>query len=280
MLSLSHLAKTKIRKRNVRTLARFRDSAPCLVKALMFRSSDYLDPPAHPMPMPASDRDHRLAEAFRDFISSPEFPCVGAKSAVKKGDLTIVVARRITSNWDDQRIHSAMLGFIARYRNRPDLFQSFAVIFANDEQLDERRFEDALWDRMRSLVAKDAAGLRHPWDARVSSDPQDPHFSMSVAGEAFFVVGLHPGASRPARRFKRATLVFNLHDQFERLRQDGRYEKLRDAIIERDIDLAGTPNPMLARHGEISEARQYSGRVVDGDWRCPFAEHVINKDGG
>jgi hypothetical protein len=27
---------------------------------------------------------------------------------------------------------------------------------------------------------------------------------------------------------------------------------------------------MLARHGESSEARQYSGRLVDSDWRCPF----------
>jgi hypothetical protein len=27
---------------------------------------------------------------------------------------------------------------------------------------------------------------------------------------------------------------------------------------------------MLARHGELSEARQYSGRVVEEGWRCPF----------
>jgi hypothetical protein len=27
---------------------------------------------------------------------------------------------------------------------------------------------------------------------------------------------------------------------------------------------------MLARHGEMSEARQYSGRVVDEDWQPPF----------
>jgi hypothetical protein len=34
--------------------------------------------------------------------------------------------------------------------------------------------------------------------------------------------------------------------------------------------LAGSVNPMLARHGETSEARQYSGRVVEADWRCPL----------
>ena len=38
----------------------------------------------------------------------------------------------------------------------------------------------------------------------------------------------------------------------------------------RDEALTGSRNPMLARHGEASEARQYSGRAVDEDWRCPF----------
>src|SRR5690606_4758135 len=103
-------------------------------------------------------------------------------------------------------------------------------------------------------------------DPRVSHSPDDPHFSLSFGGEAFFVVGLHPAASRPARRFERPALVFNLHDQFEQLRAAGRYDQLRSAIIERDIALAGEPNPMLARHGTISEARQYSGRAVPGDW--------------
>ena len=106
----------------------------------------------------------------------------------------------------------------------------------------------------------------------VSADPEDPHFSLSFGGEAFFVVGLHPRASRAARRFPRPTLVFNLHDQFERLRVEGRYERMRERIIERDVALAGSANPMLARHGEASEARQYSGRLVDEDWQCPFRD--------
>ena len=104
----------------------------------------------------------------------------------------------------------------------------------------------------------------------VAEDPDNPHFSLSFGGEAFFVVGLHPQASRPARRFSSPVLVFNLHAQFERLRAEGRYEKLRAAILERDEALAGSVNPMLARHGEASEARQYSGRAVDADWRCPM----------
>ena len=105
----------------------------------------------------------------------------------------------------------------------------------------------------------------------MSPDPDDSHFSLSFGGEAFFIVGLHPNASRPARRFPHPTLVFNLHDQFERLRAEGKYEGMREKILVRDEALAGTRNPMLARHGEASEARQYSGRAVGDGWRCPFS---------
>ena len=65
-------------------------------------------------------------------------------------------------------------------------------------------------------------------------------------------------------------MVFNLHDQFETLREQNRYEKLRASILDRDEKLAGSINPMLARHGSISEARQYSGRVVSEEWACPY----------
>jgi len=81
---------------------------------------------------------------------------------------------------------------------------------------------------------------------------------------------LHPHASRKARRFVAPTMIFNLHDQFDRLREDGRYEKLRGNILDRDIDYSGSVNPMLSRHGEQSEARQYSGRRVNEEWGCPF----------
>jgi FPC/CPF motif-containing protein YcgG len=144
------------------------------------------------------------------------------------------------------------------------------VLFEGPGDLDEAGFEAAMWARLQSLSDKDA-WRGQPADPRVSSDPADPHFGLSFGGEAFFVVGLHPGASRPARRFARPALVFNLHDQFETLREQNRYEQLRASIIARDVALAGSANPMLSRHGETSEARQYSGRAVGADWRCPFS---------
>ncbi|MBV1691202.1 YqcI/YcgG family protein [Novosphingobium sp. G106] len=215
--------------------------------------------------------DQRLRQLFETFVRDAAFPCVGAKSALSRGTLKTVACWSIVSAWDDVRIHRKLLAWAKAYRRDPGLFRSIAFVFAEPGDLSETQFEAALWTRVQSLADKDA-WLDQPYDERVSGDPDDPHFSLSFGGEAFFVVGLHPNASRPARRFEHPALVFNLHDQFQQLRAEGRYERIRETILERDIDLAGSVNPMLARHGDASEAAQYSGRAVGPDWQCPFRD--------
>jgi len=222
------------------------------------------------------DLAERIADEFPDHVAATEFPCVGAKSALARGLLEVIVAFDMRSSWDDLRIHGKLLQWAQTYRNDPEGLRSVAIVFAQPSDIDEVEFERLLWERLQSFADKDN-WLGQPYDPRVSPDPSDPHFSLSFGGEAYFVVGLHPQASRPARRFAHPTMVFNLHNQFEHLRSDGRYERMREAILERDRNLAGDINPMLARHGESSEARQYSGRAVEEDWACPFRDPRLEK---
>ncbi|MFB0612522.1 guanitoxin biosynthesis heme-dependent pre-guanitoxin N-hydroxylase GntA [Aurantiacibacter poecillastricola] len=210
-------------------------------------------------------------ELFSAYIKEKGFPCVGAKSALATGKLNIVPARDLTSGWNDVAIHDALLKWAYAYKDDPGGMRSLAVVFEGPTDLSEEAFEKHMWDRIQSLADKDE-WRGQPYDSRVSADPESPHFSLSFGGEGFFVVGMHPNASRPARRFALPTLVFNLHDQFERLREDGRYETMRETILDRDRKLAGNINPMLSRHGEDSEARQYSGRQVGEDWEPPFKD--------
>ena len=217
-----------------------------------------------------ADKPTTADAAFKDRIRERIFPCVGAKSALANDRLELHHARDLLSGWNDLAIHDALLDWAGR-SDPEGALRSLAVLFDGPRDLSEREFEKAMWQRLQSLADKDAwRGM--PYDDAVGADPAKLDFSLSFGGEAFFVVGLHPNASRPARRFAQPILVFNLHAQFEWLRAEGRYERMREAILSRDFDLAGSINPMLARHGEASEARQYSGRAVDADWKCPFKD--------
>ena len=148
-----------------------------------------------------------------------------------------------------------------------------AEIPAGPSEDPELSFERRLWTQLQRLHEADSRA----WDPATSPDPAAKEFSFSFAGRSFYVIGMHPGASRPARRFPVPAVVFNLHAQFEALRESGRYEKMRDVIRDRDTKQAGSMNPMMADFGNRSEAVQYSGRHVEGAWKCPF--HA-NADGG
>lgn len=215
--------------------------------------------------------DHRsIADEFFAHIKDIAFPCVGAKAAAARDNLTVMHARDLRSAWNDIEIHRGILDW-NRKRKGDEALHSFAVIFDEPGALDEPTFERLMWERLQSMADKDV-WLGQSYDHKVSSDPDDPHFALSFGGEALFVVGLHPGASRPARRFSYPVMVFNPHEQFEILREKGKFERMRDAIMTRDEKLAGSTNPMLADHGTVSSARQYSGRAVGDDWKCPFSD--------
>lgn len=223
------------------------------------------------------DNQQTVEDEFFDFIRRPDFPCVGAKAALGRGSMKVVACRSIASAWDDVRIHDIAREWAEVYDREPGLFKSLAFVFDGPCDLNEEAFERHMWDRLTSMTEKDEwRGI--PADKRVSDDPEQPHFGLSFGGQAFFVVGLHPNASRPARRFIHPAMVLNLHDQFEELRRTGRYEGLREAILERDERFSGSINPMLGRHGEVSGARQYSGRAVPENWKCPFSSRRASSD--
>lgn len=212
----------------------------------------------------------RLAAALTGLVEKPDFPCVGAKSALAQGNLAVEPAFSVRSARDDVRIHERLVQWSRAVQAGDKGFRSLAVVFAGPIGLDERGFEEALWQRLGALTELDrAAGHRQA--AGFSADPDHSDFALSFGGKAYFAVGLHPNASRRARRLPFPAIVFNLHSQFKRLRSEQRYERMREVILARDEAFDGSINPMVERHGDISEARQYSGREVKGDWVCPFA---------
>ena len=212
------------------------------------------------------------ADALRDFVAAGWFPCVGAKAALSRGIMDIVELGRLGDRSNDWTLLDGIARFARHLEGRPgdDLtLHTHVAVFDGPRDTDEARFEALLWAQLQRLHDLDLArGSR--WAGDVSSDPDDPRFSLSLGGHPFFVIGLHPGASRRARRFAWPAMVFNSHRQFDRLRADGRYGRMQAAIRKRDGALQGSINPNPADFGDASEARQYSGREVGPEWRCPL----------
>ena len=214
---------------------------------------------------PRAASEEALTGSLAAMVAHHAFPCLGARSVFRQENATIRVYDRLATDATTDTLLADLRAFAGSV-DPAGGFASFIAIFRGPVSSGEQDFERLLWVQLRLLHAADDAG----WNDGVSDDPQDQHFAFSLAGTAFFVVGLHPQASRDARRTATPTLVFNLHEQFERLRASGRFDRMRDTIRERDERLQGSINPMVSDHGTASEARQYSGREVDDSWLAPF----------
>ena len=218
-------------------------------------------------------------DSFRALILNPRFSCVAAKSAFNKDNYRFSTYHNpLASPEATAQLSRDLYLFVnEQTRLQDNGFYTFIATFTEPSGLSEDAFERLLWAQLQAL--HDADAPVSPWDETVSHDPHNPHFEWSFGGTAFFVVGLHPASSRFTRRFAFPTLVFNAHAQFEQLREAGKYERMQEVIRTRDTHLQGNINPNLADFGDASDARQYSGRKVEGEWQCPFhARTVAGRD--
>ena len=213
-----------------------------------------------------NDLTASIIEEYKDFITGKDHPCIMAKTVFAQQEYEFSVHEELGSKSSAKILLEELESYIKEYNFSDNRFKSFVAVFNETEVATEIEFENLLWRQLQFMHDADSVA----WDPRVHSDPADKNFSFSLGGRAFFVVGLYPKSSRMSRRAPYPTLVFNLHWQFEKLREMGVYERVRDKIRKRDEDLQGSINPMLADYGESSEALQYGGRYVEKTWKCPF----------
>ena len=203
---------------------------------------------------------------FNEFILGKDHPCLMAQTAFSMDKVDFHEYEGFGTRKTAKNILKDLKKYIANYNFESNDFLTFLVAFKGRQDYTEEEFEQKLWEQLQHLHEVDDA----EWDKEVNPDPESPHFSFSLGGRAFYVVGMHPNSSRKARQAPYPAIAFNLHWQFEKLREMGTYHTVRDKIRERDKELQGNINPMLEDFGKKSEARQYSGREVGEEWKCPF----------
>lgn len=189
-----------------------------------------------------------------------------ARAAFRNDQVVIKAYDRMLQASTVKGILAGLQEYLAGYDPASSKFFSFIAVFTQETIPTEEAFERKLWQLLNCLHIMDGEA----WDGTVSSDPEQDDFSFSLCGKAFYMVGMHPRSSRLARRSPYPAIAFNLHAQFEQLREKGVYGNVRDKIRHRDIAFQGSINPMLADFGHGSEAKQYSGRQVGPEWKCPF----------
>lgn len=213
-----------------------------------------------------SAEDKHLRKEFENFVLQNDHPCVMAQTVFSMDHVDFHSYENFGSRHTAKKILADLESYIEKYDFESNDFFTFIAAFKGRRNFSEEQFEELLWKQLRFLHEAD----NREWDPAVSKDPENNNFSFSLLGKAFYMVGMHPGSSRKARQSPSPAIAFNLHWQFEKLREMGTYETVRDKIRERDMELQGDINPMLEDFGDNSEARQYSGRKVGEEWECPF----------
>src|SRR3712207_2744224 len=137
-------------------------------------------------------QDEALA-AFRALVTEQEFPCVGARAAFNARSYALNVYDELATDRATANLSRELLDF-ANSELRDHEYATFVAVFRAPVVTDELQFEHLLWRQLALLNHADD----EPWDAHVSSDPADPQFSFSFAGQAFYVIGMHPQSSRIA----------------------------------------------------------------------------------
>ncbi|MFB7560088.1 guanitoxin biosynthesis heme-dependent pre-guanitoxin N-hydroxylase GntA [Streptomyces brevispora] len=204
--------------------------------------------------------------SLASFIGEEDFVCLGARAALRRDAIEhhhysgeLGSAEAAAAQLDD------LYSFLSTFEPSARSFTSFVATFEGPGPLlTEEAFESALWEHLQTMHELDRT--RYGWTEAYDSDPGSRNFAYSIGCHPFFVVGLHPGASRPSRRFSQPTLVFNSHEQFNALGVN--FFKLRMKIRKRERAFHGAANPSFLTYKE--EARHYGGRMTEREWGCPF----------
>src|SRR5690606_14456261 len=163
-------------------------------------------------------------ETFRDFILQENYPCIGAQASVNSNNFCMGVFDSMLDYSSAEGLAFGLYEYILRTKQKNTHFLSYIAVFKNDSFKSELDFEDSLWLLFSKLHNVNKRYFN--WSPEVSSNPEDPDFSYSFGGEAFFAVGMHPESKRLARKFPYPAIAFNLHSQFEELKSKNRFGEI------------------------------------------------------
>ncbi|MFE1776737.1 guanitoxin biosynthesis heme-dependent pre-guanitoxin N-hydroxylase GntA [Streptomyces sp. NPDC059008] len=215
-----------------------------------------------------TERHAAVRTELERFLQTPEFSCLGARAALKRGTITHRHYRRMGEPASARDNHRDLVAYVEEVR--PQLsdqsFRTFVATFDEPGTVDELVYEGLIWQHLQLM--HDIDSRTYGLDAGASSDPDRANFGFHTGGHAFFVVGMHPGSSRASRRFSASAIAFNSLAQFMLLGE--KFYSMQDAIRRREERRNGSVNPSFTVYEYAQPARHFSGRFTEADWKCPY----------
>ncbi|MFE0154546.1 guanitoxin biosynthesis heme-dependent pre-guanitoxin N-hydroxylase GntA [Nonomuraea sp. NPDC059007] len=214
----------------------------------------------------ATDTDPftKLAHAqFRAMMLSEAYTCVGGASAVRQARYRFGVFPELASPEGVGECAASLRAFLEEFPEKENPVAVFVAVFRGPVIDGEDAFERLLWQHLQGLHDGDT---QPPWWDPDDRDAWDDELGFVFSGRNFFVVGLHPAASRHSRVFAWPTLVFNTLSHMRPLEQAGQFQRMQSKIRVRDERLQGSPSPTLT----LRQVAQFSGRSVGPDWEFPL----------
>lgn len=230
----------------------------------------------HQTTIPDPKHQH-FAGVMKSLVETATFPCLGAKSTFKTENMRFSFYKDLGCPEQAKKLAQDLYYYIEDKKQIADgsAFTSFAAIFEGPYFPDFDSFEKAYFAFLYQLhmIDKDVS----PWVEGVPKDPNDSKFAFSFGGKAFFVTGMAPVIPRISRRFIVPAMVFNAHENFAMLKEQGIFQKIKPKIRAGDMMLEQNGHYVNGGVGEGAEAAQYCGNPIGRtEFKCPF--HPLKSD--
>ena len=202
---------------------------------------------------------HLDAQAyFKDLAGAKDFPCLAGRSVARTDQYAFCAYPSMT----DQKFASGIMHDMIRFQGEfgiPDQpvanghrFRSFVAAFQEPTPQSPEDGAEKLYTLLGNL--HDENKQHYAWSEGFSNDPQSPNFGYSAGDSAFFLAFFHPKAYDVSRKSEITFVVFNSHAMLDSLKEEGKFDRLRDAIRARQDEV----HPYLGNHGDVLEFRQYA----------------------
>jgi FPC/CPF motif-containing protein YcgG len=181
---------------------------------------------------------------FRALVLDTTFPCVGAKAAFHRDTYRFGMYPEMASPAATAGLCQDLRAFVAEQPSIGSNFATFIASFTGPQPEDWSHFDVRIRRQLQFLRDMDS----YEYDRETQADAKSLRASFSFAGRAFFLVEFYAASPHWTRRFAWPTLVFNPRHQFERLREEGKFERFQQVVQARERALQesinrGAPKP-------------------------------------